>query len=187
MFHVNRKRGRLQLISAKQNKGESLKMQKQKVSLLMGSKSDMPVVNKAAGILKEFNIPHSLNVTSAHRSHELTLKLIKQLEAEGTEVFIAFAGGAAHLPGVIAAVTLLPVIGVPVGNSSLKGMDALLSIAQMPKGIPVSTMGIDSAENAAVMAAEILSLQDKELRAKLKKYRAGMVSKILEDNKEINK
>jgi len=156
-----------------------------KVAIFMGSKSDLPVVRKAADLLKEFGIDCTMRITSAHRTHSRTMELVRSMEQQGAEVFIACAGGAAHLPGVIAALTTVPVIGVPILGNAFNGMDSLLSIVQMPKGIPVATVGVDATENAAVLAAQILSLQDKELRSKLEKYRSKMENKVIEDDKNI--
>lgn len=164
-----------------------MKSTKGKVALLMGSKSDIPVVNRAVDVLKKFGVEYSLNITSAHRSHKRTVKLVQDLENTGAELFIACAGGAAHLPGVVAALTNLPVIGVPIDGSVFKGLDSLLSIVQMPKGIPVSTVGVNSAENAALLAVQILSLKDTGLKSKLRKFRNSMVSKIIKDDRSIKK
>jgi phosphoribosylaminoimidazole carboxylase PurE protein len=164
-----------------------MKSNKSKVSILMGSKSDMPVIEGAVDILKDFGITCTLNITSAHRSHKRTVKLVEGLENTGTEIFIACAGGAAHLPGVVAALTSLPVIGVPVSSKAFKGLDSLLSIVQMPKGMPVSTVGVNSGGNAALLAVQILSLKDKALRAKYKKFRSSMVSKIIKDDKSVRR
>jgi len=164
-----------------------MKPNKNKVAILIGSKSDMPVIKGAVDILKDFGITYTLNITSAHRSHGRTVKLVESLKNTGTEIFIVCAGGAAHLPGVVAALTNLPVIGVPVNGSVFKGLDSLLSIVQMPKGMPVATVGVDSGGNAALLAVQILSLKDKALKSKYKKFRSSMVSKIIRDDKSIKK
>ena len=149
-----------------------------KVAVFIGSDSDFEVVKDALDILKEFRISYKLEVTSAHRSPERTVKLIKSSEEDGAEVFIAVAGKAAHLAGIVAAHTVRPVIGVPVESPALNGMDALMSTVQMPKGIPVATMGLgkSGAANAALLAVQILSLGKPSFIEKLKEYREKMAS-----------
>lgn len=156
-----------------------------KVGLLIGSESDIDIAREAASILKKFSIPFSLEVTSAHRSPDRTVKLIKDLEADGVQVFIAAAGKSAHLAGVVAAHTVRPVIGVPVGGSSLNGLDALFSTVQMPKGIPVACMGIGKSggANAALLAVQILSLKDPSLEEKLKAFREETAREVEESSK----
>jgi len=150
------------------------------VMVFIGSDSDYDVVREALELLKEFGVDHSLEVTSAHRSPERTVKLVRQAEGEGADVFIAVAGKAAHLAGVVAAHTIRPVIGVPVESAALGGLDALLSTIQMPKGVPVAGMGLGKtgASNAALLAVQILSLKDKGLQAKLKDYKKKMASQV---------
>ena len=151
-----------------------------KVMIFLGSESDFGVIEGAVDILKGFGVPFGLEVTSAHRSPERTLRLVKSSEAAGADVFIAVAGKAAHLAGVVAAHTIKPVIGVPVESEALAGMDALLSTVQMPKGVPVAAMalGKHGGANAALLAVEILALKDEGLRAKLVADRAKMAEKI---------
>ena len=151
-----------------------------KVMIFLGSESDFGVIEGAVDILKGFGVPFGLEVTSAHRSPERTLRLVKSSEAAGTEVFIAVAGKAAHLAGVVAAHTLKPVIGVPVESEATAGLDALLSTVQMPKGIPVATMalGKHGGANAALLAVEILALRDEALRTKLVAYRTKMADMV---------
>jgi phosphoribosylaminoimidazole carboxylase PurE protein len=151
-----------------------------KVMIFLGSESDFAVVEDALVLLKDFSVPFGLEVTSAHRSPERTLRLVKSAEAGGAEIFIAVAGKAAHLAGVVASQTVKPVIGVPVESEALAGLDALLSTVQMPKGIPVATMalGRHGGSNAALLAVEILALKDKALRTKLVAYRAKMADKV---------
>lgn len=151
-----------------------------KVMVLLGSESDFGTIEEALGVLKEFGVPFGLEVTSAHRSPERTLRLVRSAEEAGTEIFIAVAGKAAHLAGVVAAHTVKPVIGVPVESEALAGMDALYSTVQMPKGIPVATMalGKHGGTNAAILAVEILALKDGDLREKLAAFRAKMADKI---------
>ncbi len=143
-----------------------------KIAIIMGSTSDLEVLEAARIYLDFFNLDHDIQVLSAHRQHEALVDYISQLEKSGTRVIIACAGMAAHLPGVVAALTRLPVIGVPLDASSLNGIDALLSIVQMPKGIPVATMAIGKAGviNAVVYAAKILALSDQELSQKLTEF-----------------
>jgi phosphoribosylaminoimidazole carboxylase PurE protein len=158
-----------------------------KVAVLIGSDSDYEVAKGALDILKEFEISFSLEITSAHRSPERTLRLIKSFEEEGAEVFIAVAGKAAHLAGFIAAHTIRPVIGLPVDAPSLNGLDALLSTVQMPKGVPVATMGLgkSGAVNAALLAVQILSLKEPALAEKMKEYRKRMASQVEKSSKKI--
>lgn len=151
-----------------------------KVMFLLGSESDFGAVEEALAVLKDFGVPFGIEVTSAHRSPERTLRLIKSSEAAGVEVFVAVAGKAAHLAGVVAAHTVRPVLGVPVESEALAGLDALLSTVQMPKGIPVATLalGKHGGTNAALLAIEILALKDEALRTKLVAYRAKMADKV---------
>jgi phosphoribosylaminoimidazole carboxylase PurE protein len=157
------------------------------VTVLLGSDSDFPVIEGALGILREFGIPFALEVTSAHRSPERTVRIVREAEAKGTEVFIAVAGKAAHLAGVVAAHTVKPVIGVPVASDSLAGLDALLSTVQMPKGIPVATVALGShgGSNAALLAVEILALKNDSLGARLLEHRAAMAAKVEASSKKL--
>ena len=150
------------------------------VAIFIGSESDVDVIKGALEIFKEFEVPFSLEVTSAHRSPDRTKKLVMESEAQGAQVFICAAGKAAHLAGVVAAHTPLPVIGVPVGGSDLGGLDALLSTAQMPKGIPVACMGIGKhgAINAALLAVQILGLTDESLMEKFRQHKAKMAEAV---------
>lgn len=158
-----------------------------KVAIFIGSDSDYDLVKDAQAILKDFKVSFALEVTSAHRSPARTFKLIKDFEEKGAEVFIAVAGKAAHLAGVVAAHTIKPVIGVPVQSSSFDGLDALLSTVQMPKGVPVATMGLGKSggSNAALLAIQILSLNDPSLVKKLKDYREEMAAQIEIKSKKI--
>jgi len=160
---------------------------KPRVLIIMGSDSDLSVMEEARKVLEEFKIPYEITVASAHRSPERTIKLTKRAIAKGIEVIIAGAGGAAHLAGVIAAHTTLPVIGVPIDSSPLKGMDALLSTVQMPAGIPVATMTIGKAgaKNAALFAIQILAIKDIELASALKVYKKKMAEDVLKRAKKI--
>ncbi len=159
---------------------------KAKVSIIMGSTSDLPVMEKAAKILNEFKIPFEINALSAHRTPEEVEKFAKSAKERGIEVIVAGAGMAAHLPGVIAAMTSLPVIGVPI-NASLDGMDSLLAIVQMPPGIPVATVGINGAQNAGILAAQILAAGDNELKQALINYKETLKSKIVKANEDLAK
>ena len=154
-------------------------MAKFDVAVVMGSKSDMPVMELTGKMLEEFGISHELMVMSAHRNPVKTARFARDARKNGVKVFIAGAGMSAHLPGAIAAVTTLPVIGVPLANSPLSGLDSLHSIVQMPTGVPVGTMSIDraGAKNAAIYAAQILSLSDKGLHRKLKAYKRKLAKK----------
>lgn len=155
-----------------------------KVSIIMGSTSDLPVMEKAAKILDEFKIPFEMNALSAHRTPEQVEKFAKGAKERGVEVIIAGAGMAAHLPGVIAAMTSLPVIGVPI-NASLDGMDSLLAIVQMPPGIPVATVGINGAQNAGILAAQILAAGDEKMKQTLVEYKENLKAKIVKANEEL--
>lgn len=139
-----------------------------RILILMDSDSDLPVLEKGLSFLREMAVPFFVDVASAHRNPDKTVDLARNARDRGFEVIIAMAGMAAHLPGVIAAHTTLPVIGIPAGGGALQGMDALLSIVQMPPGIPVATVGIDGARNAAILALQILSVGDREIEAKLR-------------------
>ncbi len=158
---------------------------KAQVSIIMGSTSDLPIMEKAAKILNELEIPFEINALSAHRTPEAVEKFSKEAEDRGIKVIIAAAGMAAHLPGVIAAGTKLPVIGVPIA-ASLQGIDALLAIVQMPPGIPVATVGINAAQNAGILAAQMIALQDEELNNKLAKFKSNLKEKIEKANKELS-
>jgi 5-(carboxyamino)imidazole ribonucleotide mutase len=156
-----------------------------KAAVIMGSDSDFEVMKKCMDTLNRFEIDFEVSVISAHRTPEKLTEYLKTMEQSGIEVIIAGAGKAAHLPGVIAAQTCLPVIGVPIKSSALDGMDALLSIVQMPPGIPVASVAIDCSENAAILAAQIMSLKYDILKQKLKQHREDMKSKIDEKDRKI--
>lgn len=156
-----------------------------KVAIIMGSKSDLPKVQSAIDTLKKFDIPCVVHVCSAHRTPEAAAKFSKEARDNGFGVIIAAAGMAAHLAGALAANTTLPVIGIPVNASPVGGLDALLATVQMPSGIPVATVGIDGCKNAALLAAEILSLSDDTLADKLKAARAEDTAKVLAADEEI--
>ncbi|ETK09338.1 phosphoribosylaminoimidazole carboxylase [Tannerella sp. oral taxon BU063 isolate Cell 6/7/9] len=154
------------------------------VSIIMGSVSDLPVMNKAAQFLDEMEIPFEMNALSAHRTPEEVERFARGAEGRGIRVIIAAAGMAAHLCGVIASMTTLPVVGVPIA-ASLDGIDALLAIVQMPPGIPVATVGINGAQNAAILAAQMLALSDEALARRLASYKEGLKKKIVKANKEL--
>ena len=154
------------------------------VSIIMGSTSDLPVMEKAAKFLDEMEIPFEMNALSAHRTPQEVEDFARGAEARGIRIIIAGAGMAAALPGVIAASTTLPVIGVPI-KGMLDGLDAMLSIIQMPPGIPVATVGVNGAQNAAILAAEMLALSDKELAEKMKAYKESLKQKIVKANQEL--
>lgn len=164
-------------------------MSKPKVAVVLGSDNDYPVIQDMIRILHEFGIPHEITVTSAHRSPERTHRYAVTLEDRGIQVVIACAGAAAHLAGVLASHTILPVIGVPIDSSPLQGMDALLSTSMMPPGVPVATMGIGKAgaSNAAVLAAQILARRDPDLARQLKEYKKQLADYVEERDRELKK
>ena len=154
------------------------------VSIIMGSTSDLPVMEKAAKFLDEMEVPFEMNALSAHRTPAEVERFAREAEGRGLKVVIAAAGMAAALPGVIAAQTTLPVIGVPI-KGMLDGLDALLSIVQMPPGIPVATVGVNGAQNAAVLACEMLALTDDALASRMRDYKEGLAQKIVKANQEL--
>jgi len=154
------------------------------VSIIMGSTSDLQIMEAAAKFLNDIQIPFEINALSAHRTPEKVAEFAKSASGRGIRVIIAAAGMAAHLPGVIASMTTLPVIGVPI-KASLEGLDSMLAILQMPPGIPVATVGINSSLNAAILAAEILALADAGIREKLSKQKADLKQKIIKANEEL--
>lgn len=156
------------------------------VAIIMGSKSDWKTMKAAADVLEQFGVPHETKIVSAHRTPNLLFEFAKSAEGRGIEVIIAGAGGAAHLPGMTASQTVLPVLGVPVESKALKGLDSLLSIAQMPAGVPVGTLAIGEAgaKNAALLAVSILANSRPELRAKLHTFRKEQTDSVLASNLE---
>ena len=156
-----------------------------KAAIVMGSKSDLPVVERTQKILKTFGVECVTRIISAHRTPKAAEAFASEAEANGIEVIIAAAGKAAHLGGVIAAFTPLPVIGLPIKSSTLDGLDSLLSIVQMPKGVPVATVAIDGAENAGLLAVQILSVKYPELREAMKAYKAEMELEVLKADAEL--
>jgi 5-(carboxyamino)imidazole ribonucleotide mutase len=154
------------------------------VSIIMGSTSDLPVMEKAAEILNTFKIPFEMNALSAHRTPEEVEKFAKNAQTRGIKVIIAAAGMAAHLPGVIASMTPIPVIGVPI-KASLEGLDSIFSILQMPPGIPVATVGVNAALNAGILAAQIIASGDKNVMEQVVKHKESLKKKIVEANEEL--
>ena len=157
-----------------------------KIAIVMGSDSDFPIVEKGYNILKDFGVETDVRVISAHRTPFEALEFAKNAYDNGYELLIAAAGKAAHLPGVLAGCTTVPVIGLPIKSTELDGMDYLLSIVQMPPGVPVATVGINGAENAALLAVQILSVKYEELRVKFKDYKKQMAAKVIEKDKKLN-
>ncbi len=153
-------------------------MQKPLVGIIMGSDSDLPVLKEAAKVLEDFGIEYEITIVSAHRTPDRMFKYAKEAGERGLEVIIAGAGGAAHLPGMVASLTPLPVIGVPVKTASLQGVDSLLSIVQMPEGVPVATVAINNARNAAILAAEILGVKYPEVRERVRDYKEELKAKV---------
>ena len=164
-------------------------MARPQVSVIMGSDSDLEIMNEAAKSLSDFGIPHEIRVLSAHRSPELVTKFCKDLKSRGIRVVIAGAGGAAHLAGVVAAHAIIPVIGVPINSSSLNGLDSLLSTVQMPSGIPVATVAVGKAgaSNAGILAAQILGVHSKKLQAKLERHKKKLERSVVEKNERLRK
>lgn len=158
-----------------------------KIAIVMGSDSDFPVIEKGIQILKDFGVDFELRVISAHRTPDIAADFAKNAEKNGFEAIIAIAGKAAHLGGVLAGCSCLPVIGVPVKSSALEGMDALLSTVQMPPGVPVATVAINAGDNAALLAIQMLSIKYPQLREKFHEYKKQMADKVIAADKEIQK
>lgn len=156
-----------------------------KIGVVVGSDSDLPVLERAFVVWDQYEVPYEVDIISAHRSPEFATEYAATAAERGISVIVAAAGLAAHLPGVIAANTVLPVIGLPIGGGPLKGADALYSIVQMPPGIPVATVGIDNATNAAYLALHILALGDERVRRLLVEYRSSLPEIIVAKNKEL--
>lgn len=152
------------------------------VGVIMGSKSDFDIMNAAAELLRELAIPHEVHIVSAHRTPDRMFAYAEAAEQRGLEVIIAAAGGAAHLPGMVAAKTIIPVLGVPIPATQLNGIDALLSIVQMPKGVPVGTLAIGrpGAANAALLAAEIVGIKRPEVRERLRQWRSARTQEVID-------
>ncbi|MDP4152487.1 MAG: 5-(carboxyamino)imidazole ribonucleotide mutase [Bacillota bacterium] len=158
---------------------------KKKVAIIMGSDSDLPVLKGAFKVLKQFEVPFEVRVISAHRTPRQAEEFSKNAEANGFGVIIAAAGKAAHLAGVLASLTTLPVIGIPIKSSTLDGLDSLLSTVQMPKGIPVATVAVDGSDNAALLAVQMLALSDTDLKTKLKAFKKSMELEVIEKDQKI--
>ena len=156
-----------------------------KVAVIMGSDSDLPIVKKAINVLKNFDVDFEVSVMSAHRTPDMAIEYVKNADQNGIDLIIGAAGKAAHLPGVLAAFTVKPVIGLPIKSSTMDGMDSLLSIVQMPSGIPVATVAIDGAENAGLLAVQILALKYPVLVEKLQAHKLKMKNDVIEKNKKI--
>ncbi|MFH1601349.1 MAG: 5-(carboxyamino)imidazole ribonucleotide mutase [Candidatus Shapirobacteria bacterium] len=155
------------------------------VGIIMGSDSDLPIMQEASKLLEEFRVGYEINIVSAHRTPDWMFQYANASIKKGLKVIIAGAGGSAHLPGMTASITSLPVIGVPIKTKSLDGLDSLLSIVQMPPGIPVATVGINAAKNAALLAIQILAINDKELALKLTEYRRKLKDSVLEKTEKL--
>jgi len=162
-------------------------MSEASVSIIMGSDSDLPVMSQAAEILDQFSVPYEMTIVSAHRTPARLYQFAHNAERNGLRVIIAGAGGAAHLPGMVAAITPIPVIGVPVKNSALNGEDSLLSIVQMPPGVPVATMAINGAKNAGILAAQMLAISDTALRKEIFDYKKSLEAMVLEKARTMEK
>tara|TARA_B100001057_G_C22241524_1_gene715959 strand:+ start:108 stop:587 length:480 start_codon:yes stop_codon:yes gene_type:complete len=157
-----------------------------KVGIIMGSKSDLPIMQDAVDILKEFNIESEVNIVSAHRTPNKMFNYASKAKNNGINVIIAGAGGAAHLPGMVASITTLPVIGVPVkSRNSIDGWDSVLSILQMPNGVPVATVALDAAKNAGILAAQIIALNDNNVANKLIDYKIKLQQKVIDSEKDL--
>lgn len=159
-------------------------MQKPKVAIIMGSESDLPVMAKAADVLENYDIPYEIKVVSAHRTPDRMYEYSKNAKSRGIEIIIAGAGGAAHLPGMVASMTNIPVIGVPVKLKELDGLDSLLSIVQMPRGVPVATVGINNAKNAGILAARILGIKYEDISERLEAQAKEIAESVLFDLEE---
>lgn len=158
-----------------------------KVSVVMGSISDKEIADKVMKVLDRFGVEYELRVISAHRTPHIAFEFAQNAEREGIEVIIAIAGKAAHLAGVIAGITPVPVIGIPAKSSTMDGLDSLLSVVQMPKGVPVATVAINGGENGGLLAVQILSVKYQELREKFKKYKEEMAEEVIEMDNGIQK
>ena len=159
-----------------------------KVGIIMGSDSDLTVMKEAASILDHFGVTYEISIVSAHRTPDRMLEYAKTAHTRGLKVIIAGAGGAAHLPGMVAAITILPVIGVPVKSSnSIDGWDSILSILQMPNGVPVATVALNAAKNAGILATQILATDNNSLVKKLETYKAEMHEQVIEKNRNLDK
>ena len=160
---------------------------KKEVAIIMGSDSDLPIMKDAAEILEQFGIGFDLTIVSAHRTPDRMFTFAKSSEKKGIKVIIAGAGGSAHLPGMVAAITPLPVIGVPIKSKSLDGLDSLLSIVQMPPGIPVATVAVNGAKNAGILAASIIGISDEKVLKRVAKYKKTLEKEVLKKAEKLEK
>ena len=161
-------------------------MKMKQVGIIMGSKSDLPVMQKAIDILKEFDIGTDVKIVSAHRTPEVMFEYAKNAKINGIKVIIAGAGGAAHLPGMVASISTLPIIGVPIkSRNSIDGWDSILSILQMPEGVPVATVALNGASNAGIIAAQILGIEDSSIFKKLSQHKERLKEKVIKTNKDL--
>lgn len=157
------------------------------IGIIMGSDSDLPTMEKAIAVCEDFNVPHEVAIISAHRTPERMVDYARDAHKKGIKVIIAGAGGAAHLPGMVASLTPLPVIGVPVKTSTLSGVDSLYSIVQMPRGIPVATVAIGNAQNAGLLAIQILATSDRTLQSQVEKYRQDLSKMVINKQEQLDK
>ena len=162
-------------------------MSKKEIAIIMGSDSDLTIMKDAAEILEDLDIPYDLTIVSAHRTPKRMVQYATEASQKGIKVIIAGAGGAAHLPGMIASLTSLPVIGVPIRGNSLDGLDSLLSIVQMPPGVPVATVAINGGKNAAILACQILGIENKTIFEKIEKYKLELKDKVLTKASKLEK
>jgi 5-(carboxyamino)imidazole ribonucleotide mutase len=162
-------------------------LSKKEVAIIMGSDSDLTIMKDAAQILENFDISYDLTIVSAHRTPKRMVQYATEASQKGIKVIIAGAGGAAHLPGMIASLTSLPVIGVPIRGNSLDGLDSLLSIVQMPPGVPVATLAINGGKNAAILACQILGIENKTIFEKIEKYKLELKDKVLTKASKLEK
>jgi 5-(carboxyamino)imidazole ribonucleotide mutase len=160
-------------------------MAKSKILIILGSDSDLPIMEDGLDFLKATGVPFTLDISSAHRHPEKTVALAQKAREQGIEVIIAAAGLAAHLPGVVASHTTLPVIGIPLKGDALNGLDSLFSIVQMPRGVPVATVGVNSSRNACILACEILSIKYAEIRKKLEQLKDSMKKEVEEKSRQV--
>ena len=157
-----------------------------KVGIIMGSKSDLPIMKKAIDILRKFGVDSEVKIVSAHRTPKMMFQFANEAKEKGISVIIAGAGGAAHLPGMVASIVSVPVIGVPIkSRNSIDGWDSILSILQMPEGVPVATVALDGAANAGILAAQMLATNDQEIFKKIKNYKEELKNKVFNSNKEL--
>ena len=157
-----------------------------KIGIIMGSKSDLPIMQKAIDILRKFGVDSEVKIVSAHRTPKMMFQFANEAKEKGISVIIAGAGGAAHLPGMVASIVSIPVIGVPIkSRNSIDGWDSILSILQMPEGVPVATVALDGAANAGILAAQMLATSDQEIFKKIKNYKEELKNKVFNSNKKL--